>query len=109
MRNERYIDNLAWLFKRSNIEAKNLNHMKLTMKGKNYLGKDRLFQVEKNVWAEALRSQDKRGRRVRIRQVWLELSGKDDDTWRMMVARPCLQYVFILVSLVPGTVLNVSV
>lgn len=49
MRNERYIDNLAWLFKRSNIEAKNLNHMKLTMKGKNYLGKDRLFQVEKNV------------------------------------------------------------
>ena len=49
MKNECYISNLAWPFKRSNNETKNLNYMKLTMKGKKNQGKDGLFQVQKNV------------------------------------------------------------
>lgn len=50
MKNGCYIGNLVWPFQRSNIETKNSNYMKLIMKGKkNYLGKDRLLQVEKNV------------------------------------------------------------
>lgn len=98
MKNECYIGNLAWPFKRSNIETKNWNYMKSIMRGKINWGKDGLFQVEKNVWAEALRSQDKQGRRITVRQVWLELSGKDDNTWSLMVARACIQWVFTQLS-----------